>query len=84
MMKASEARVLTEKAIELEVQTRQNRAEEFCEGLTEQITKKCEERYSSITINNIPRELYGSVIDILKDNGYTVTQLNNSTVQLLW
>lgn len=84
MMKANEARVLTEKAIELAVQTRQSRTEAFCEGLTEQITKRCEERCSSIIVKDIPRELYEYVIDTLKDNGYTVTRLNNSTVQLCW
>lgn len=84
MMKASEARVLTERAIELEVQTRQSRAEEFCEGLTEQIKKRCEERYSGITVNDISKDLYEYIINILKDNGYSVTRLNNNTIQLFW
>ena len=84
MMKANKAREMTDKAIELEVNTRRQRAEEFCESLTDIITKACEARRSEITVQDIPKGLYSYVIGICKDNGYAVTQLNNSTLQLIW
>ena len=84
MMKAKDARTLTEKAIETEINTRRQRAEEFCEGLTQAIDNACKERRSELTIKEIPTGLYSYVIGICKDNGYTVTQLNNKTIQIIW
>lgn len=84
MMKANEARTLTEKAIELEITTRKARAEEFCENLTERITDVAKSRHNQLTIEEIPNGLYSYVIGILKDNGYTVTQLNNRTLSICW
>ena len=84
MMLAKNAREMTEKAIEKEVTTRRERAEEFCEGLADVITKACEARRSEVTVQDIPDGLYSYVIGICKDNGYTVTQLNNKTIQLIW
>mgnify|MGYP003308234539 CR=1 FL=1 len=84
MMKANEARTMTEKAIELEVSTRKQRAEEYCEQLTDLITQACEAKRSEITVQDIPQGLYSYVIGICKDNGYTVTQLNNKTLVLHW
>ena len=84
MMKANEARVLTEKAIEKEIATRRDRAENFCECLVEEIEEACANRKSELTVQNIPDGLYSYVIGICKDNGYTVTQLNNKTIQIIW
>ena len=84
MMTAKTAREMTEKAIELEVATRKQRAEEFCESLVPSITRACEARRSEMTIQDIPDGLYSYAIGICKDNGYTVTQLNNKTIQLIW
>ena len=84
MMLAKEAREMTEKAIELEVTTRKQRAEEFCESLADLIKRACEARRSEMTVQDIPDGLYSYVIGICKDNGYTVTQLNNKTIQLIW
>jgi hypothetical protein len=83
-MLAKEAREMTEKAIELEVTTRKQRAEEFCESLADLIKRACEARRSEMTVQDIPDGLYSYVIGICKDNGYTVTQLNNKTIQLIW
>ena len=84
MMNAREARRLTEEAIEKEIATRRDRAETFCKGLEEEIEEACNNRKSTITVLNIPDGLYSYVIGICKDNGYTVTQLNNKTLQLNW
>jgi hypothetical protein len=84
MMNAREARRLTEEAIEKEIATRKDRAEVFCKGLEEEIEEACNNRKSAITVSNIPDGLYSYVIGICKDNGYTVTQLNNKTLQLNW
>ena len=84
MMLAKEAREMTEKAIELEVTTRKQRAEEFCKNLVDLIKRACEARRSEMTVQDIPDGLYSYVISICKENGYTVTQLNNKTIQLIW
>ena len=84
MMKAREARRLTEEAIEKEIATRRDRAEVFCKGLEEEIEETCKSRKSELTVQNIPDNLYSYVIGICKDNGYTVTQLNNKTIVLHW
>lgn len=84
MMKANEARTMTEKAIELEISTRKQRAEEYCEQLTDLITQACKVRRSEVTVQDIPKELYSYVIGICKDNGYSITQLNNKTIVLNW
>lgn len=84
MMKANEARTLTEKAIELEITTRKARAEEFCESLSERIINVANARGNQMIIEEIPNGLYSYVIGILKDNGYTVTQLNNRTLSICW
>lgn len=84
MMLAREARRMTEEAIEREIATRRDRAEAFCNGLAEQIEEACNSRKHELTVNNIPEGLYSYVIGICKDNGYTVTQLNNKTIQLIW
>ena len=84
MIRAIEARAMTEKAIEREIATRRDRAEAFCDGLVEQIEEACNSRKHELTVNNIPDGLYSYVIGICKDNGYTVVQLNNKTIQLIW
>ena len=84
MMLAKNAREMTEKAIEREIATRKDRAEAFCNGLTEEIEEACKSRKSELTVQNIPEGLYSYVIGICKDNGYTVTQLNNKTIVLHW
>ena len=84
MMNAREARRLTEEAIEKEIATRRDRAEVFCKGLEEEIEEACNNRKSTITVLNIPEGLYSYVIGICKNNGYTVTQLNNKTLRLIW
>ena len=84
MMNAREARRLTEEAIEKEIATRRDRAENFCECLKEEIEEACNNRKSEITVQDIPQGLYSYVIGICKDSGYRVTQLNNRTLQLNW
>lgn len=83
-MLAKDAREMTEKAIEREIVTRKDRAECFCNSLVEEIEEACNNRKSELTVENIPIGLYSYVIGICKDNGYTVTQLNNKTIVLHW
>ena len=83
-MVASKAREMTEDAIKREIATRRGRAEEFCNSLTEEIEEVCKNRKNELTVQNIPDGLYSYVITICKSNGYTVTQLNNKTIQLIW
>ena len=84
MMLATKAREMTDKAIEREIATRRDRAENFCDALVEEIEEVCKNRRSELTVQNIPDGLYSYVIGICKDNGYTVTQLNNKTIVLHW
>ena len=84
MMLARDAREMTEEAIVKEIATRRDRAESFCNGLAEEIEEACKNRKSELTVQNIPDGLYSCVIGICKDNGYTVTQLNSKTIQLIW
>ena len=44
----------------------------------------CKSRKSELTVQNIPDNLYSYVIGICKDNGYTVTQLNNHSLVVIW
>lgn len=83
-MLARDAKEMTEKAIEREIATRKDRAECFCNGLTEEIEETCKSRKSELIVKDIPDNLYSYVIGICKDNGYAVTQLNNKTFVLHW
>ena len=84
MMTAKTAREMTEKAIEKEIATKKERAEQFCEEVVKDITRACETRRSELTVQDIPSGLYSYVIGVFKDNGYSVTQLNNKTIVLNW
>ena len=84
MMNASKAREMTEAAVAREIATRRDRAEVFCNGLQEEIEEICNSGRSSLTVQNIPEGLYSCIIDICKDNGYKVTQLNKQTIVLNW
>ena len=84
MMNASKAREMTDTAIANEIATRKDRAEVFCNGLQEEIEETCNSRKSSLTVQNVPEGLYSYIIDICKDNGYKVTQLNKQSIVLNW
>ena len=84
MILARDARRMTDEAIEREIATRKDRAEMFCNGLQEQIEVVCNNRKYELTVNDVPDGLYSYIIGICKDNGYTVVQLNNKTIQLIW
>ena len=84
MMLARDARRMTEDAIEKEITTRRDRAEAFCDGLQEQIEEACNDRKHELTVNNIPEGLYSYVVGNCKYYGYTVVQLNNKAIQLIW
>lgn len=84
MMLAKSAKEMTEKAIEREIATRKERAEEFCESLNVQIERVCEERKSEMIIDNIPNGLYSYVLGICQDNGYVTKQLDNKTIKIHW
>ena len=83
MITANVAKEMTQKAIQYEIETRKQRAEEICNGLDDKITKTCVEGKSEITIE-VPRELFSYVVNICKDAGYTTTLLNHTTFQLIW
>ena len=84
MIIASKARELTEEAIKEEISTRRARAEEFCESIGKQIEEESKKRRHEVTVEEIPTNIYSYVIGILKDNGYTVTQLNNHSLVVIW
>ena len=85
MINAREARALTEEAINREIIARKAKAEAFCEGLEKEIKEACNSRKNTIVVD-IPKSLglYSYVIDICKDNGYKLTQLDDKTFQLNW
>lgn len=85
MIRAIEAKELTEQAVQKEISTRVERAKEFCETVVNKaIEERANTRGREITVKEIERELYYYVVDYLKDNGYIVTQLNGSTIQVIW
>lgn len=84
MVLAKEARKMTEEAIAREIATRKDRAECFCNGLTEEIEEACKNRKSQLIVENIPDNLYSYVIGICKDNGFTVAMLDKKTIELYW
>ena len=83
MMTANVAKEMTERAVQHEIETRRQRAEEICNGLDDSITHACLERKSEITVE-VPREVFSYVVNICKEAGYTTTLLNNTTFQLIW
>lgn len=84
MMNANKAREITNKAMETERMKRRARAEEYCESLTNLITKACEARCGDIIVTDVPRDLYNDVIGICKENGYVVTTPSDKSIQLIW
>ena len=84
MLNAKEAWKLTEDAIIKQIETRKDRAQEFCNELDEEIKKTCDNGECSITVMDIPEDLNSEVIGICKDNGYSVTPLNSKTFVLIW
>ena len=84
MIIARNARELTDKAIQNEIESRKERAIEFCNTeITKQIELAASEKRSSVTIT-VAREIYSLTVGILKDNGYTVTMLNNTQMSIIW
>lgn len=85
MIRAIEAKGLTEVAVEKEISTRAERAKELCDTtINKLIEERANERGREITVKEIDRKLYYYVVDYLKDNGYIVTQLNGETLQVIW
>ena len=84
MIKARDARNLTNKAIEEDIATRRQRAEEFCEALTPQVEEVCASMMSELRVSDIPKGLYSYVLAILKDSGYFVSELDKSTLYITW
>lgn len=84
MIKAREARTLTNKAIEEDIATRRERAEQFCDALVPQIQEVCASMMSELRVADIPKGLYSYVLGILKDSGYYVSELDKSTVYITW
>ena len=82
MMRASEARDLTNTAIVLEVEVRRKKAEKFCEELTDIISNACKSRLNDVTVTT-PKEIIKNVVEICKDNGYTVT-VTDVDIRLTW
>ena len=84
MINATRARELTEQAIELEIITRKERAESFCEAVARDIEILCSEGKKEMSVPAIPTGLISYVFGIFKDNGFTVTQLNHNTIHICW
>lgn len=84
MLNAKEARKITEEAITLAISERKHQAKEFCERISENIKKACNEKRDDMFIENIPAEIYSYVWGILRDNGYETIQLSNHTIQISW
>lgn len=82
MLKAKEAKALTEKMIKEEIATRKKEATFFCENVIEPlIIAQCKNFIGSrIIIEIADKKIIPYVMDILKDCGYQVTRENNTQV----
>lgn len=84
MITANKARELTEKAVREYINTRREQALAYCEDISKQIEEQTQKRKTELSVQDIPNNIYSYVIGILKDNGYTVTQLNNHSLVVIW
>jgi hypothetical protein len=76
-MTAREAREAIEKAREAKIAERFERASEYCELIGKQIEAKANEEKSQLTVKNISSDIYYYIINILKENGYSLKPLEN-------
>lgn len=83
MIKANELKEIRERAIAEEIETRQERAEAFCEDLSKTLEERAKEKYNFYN-TEVPKSIDAYVYSILKDNGYDVRFLNATTLAIYW
>lgn len=84
MITVQNARMMTEKAIQKEIESRTERAKEFCETISKDIETECLKGKNNLIVGSIDRKIYSYVIDILESVGFEVVMLDNITIQIIW
>lgn len=84
MMNAKEAKEMMEKAIENERVRLKENAIQFCEELSKEIETCANKKYCNIiaTVPNSVKRTY--VIEILKENGYSVRVGSDGKLDIMW
>lgn len=84
MVKAKEAQAIVQAAIEVETKIEWEKAEKFCERLSNEIVNHSQHKVTSF-LCRIPVSVRRSyVVEILRDNGYTITINSDSSLQISW
>ena len=84
MIKAKEAREMMERAIENEIARLKENAIQFCEEISKEIEASASKKYCNIiiTVPNSVKRNY--VVEILKDNGYSVSIKSDGKLDIMW
>ena len=84
MITAKMASEIVQKTIEMENAKARAKAEEYCEELSVQIEKNAREKFSNLIVEiplNVKRQL---VLEILKDNGFYIRELDTRKISIEW
>lgn len=84
MLTGLDAKRITEEAIMQRGKEKREKALEFCEKLGKEIILKAQQGRYEIEFSYEDIELKKVVDMVLKENGYTITELNNKTSVLHW
>ena len=84
MTNAKKAREMMERAIESEVTKRKENAINFCEELSKEIEVKANEKCCNLIIESPNNTAKAYVIEILKDNGYSVVVRGDGRLEIMW
>ena len=84
MLNAKEAREMMERAIENEILKLKENATQFCEELSKEIQACASKKYGNVivTVHNSVKRNY--VIEILKENGYSVKDRSDGKHDTKW
>ena len=84
MINAKEVREMMERTIENEIARLKENATQFCEELSKEIESCANKKYCNIIIrvpNSVKRNY---VVEILKDNGYSVSIKEDGRLDIMW
>ena len=84
MITAKIASEIVQKTIEMENAKARAKAEEYCEELSAQIEINAYKKFSNLIVEiplNVKRQL---VLEILKDNGFYIRELDTRKISIEW
>ena len=84
MITAKMANEIVQETIEMENKKARAKAEEYCEELSVEIEKNAREKFSNL-ITEIPLSVKRQlVLEILKDNGFFIKELDTRKISIEW